>query len=507
MGKYFDHQGYFSLRAWAQSVLVFGAFCDSDLEGAFRRNSCFVRNLDGVDLLKGNRSTNLYTINLHEMASASSICLMARATSTKSCDGITFYPISIWTPSMTLLKTILSPDVDELEIQEHVQHQTATIADNVPNVMFDANTFVNPFATSDVESSSSQYVDPSNMAIYESTSDLMVTCAKYALTVKHCGTARMSKKAMTDPGMDLNQQCKKKPSSVPKGFMVPPREGIDFEEFFALLLEEANRDILAYARAHKRSHVVFQWNVKHAFLAWTLKRDVYDSGLKLTGIQMLTMRDVKKTPSIVLRVGAQFLAEKLVSMVLQRNKTVLRLSTAKQNMCPIRLLFPKSLMLDTVHVLCFQSTRYQSIVIRKSAIANILNPVPQHSEQKHIAVRYHFIKEHVEKGTIELYFVKTDYQLADLFTRWLQSSFQQSRDSTIWFRPPLYCASIISQKELPEPRDLPRNTPLDRSEVLGTSHEVSVSTEGVEEWKRFVRIKGEKKEALHTTLGRNQVNA
>ncbi|GKA40810.1 hypothetical protein Tco_0733403 [Tanacetum coccineum] len=44
-----------------------GQFCDSDLEVAFRRNSCFVRNLDGVDLLKGNRSTNLYTINLHEM--------------------------------------------------------------------------------------------------------------------------------------------------------------------------------------------------------------------------------------------------------------------------------------------------------------------------------------------------------------------------------------------------------------------------------------------------------
>nr|GFA52380.1 retrovirus-related Pol polyprotein from transposon TNT 1-94 [Tanacetum cinerariifolium] len=40
--------------------------------------------LDGVDLLKGNRSTNLYTINLYDMASASPICLMARATPTKS---------------------------------------------------------------------------------------------------------------------------------------------------------------------------------------------------------------------------------------------------------------------------------------------------------------------------------------------------------------------------------------------------------------------------------------
>nr|GEX71926.1 DNA-directed DNA polymerase [Tanacetum cinerariifolium] len=52
----------------------------------------------------------------------------------------------------------------------------------------------------------------------------------------------------------------------------------------------------------------------------------------------------------------------------------------------------------------------------KSAIAISCNPV-QHSRTKHIVVRYHFIKEHMEKGTIELYFVKTDYQLADIFTK------------------------------------------------------------------------------------------
>ncbi|GJY67038.1 retrovirus-related pol polyprotein from transposon TNT 1-94 [Tanacetum coccineum] len=61
-----------------------GQFCDSDLEIAFRRKTCFVRNLDGVNLLKGSRTTNLYTINLYEMSSASPICLIARATSTKS---------------------------------------------------------------------------------------------------------------------------------------------------------------------------------------------------------------------------------------------------------------------------------------------------------------------------------------------------------------------------------------------------------------------------------------
>nr|GEX63808.1 retrovirus-related Pol polyprotein from transposon TNT 1-94 [Tanacetum cinerariifolium] len=61
-----------------------GQLCDSDLEVAFRRNACFVRNLEGVDLLSENRTTNLYTINLHDMASTSPIWLMACASSTKS---------------------------------------------------------------------------------------------------------------------------------------------------------------------------------------------------------------------------------------------------------------------------------------------------------------------------------------------------------------------------------------------------------------------------------------
>ncbi|GJX69395.1 hypothetical protein Tco_0305122 [Tanacetum coccineum] len=69
-----------------QNLFSVGQFCDSDLEVTFRRNTCFVRTLKGVDLLKGNCTTNLYTINLHEMAYASPIYLMARATSTKSKD-------------------------------------------------------------------------------------------------------------------------------------------------------------------------------------------------------------------------------------------------------------------------------------------------------------------------------------------------------------------------------------------------------------------------------------
>nr|GFA44671.1 hypothetical protein [Tanacetum cinerariifolium] len=75
-----------------------GQFCDSDLEVAFRRNACFVRNLEGVDLLSGNSTTNLYTINLYEMASVSPICLMLVLLPPSHGYGINVYPTLILTP-------------------------------------------------------------------------------------------------------------------------------------------------------------------------------------------------------------------------------------------------------------------------------------------------------------------------------------------------------------------------------------------------------------------------
>nr|GEY61531.1 copia protein [Tanacetum cinerariifolium] len=52
----------------------------------------------------------------------------------------------------------------------------------------------------------------------------------------------------------------------------------------------------------------------------------------------------------------------------------------------------------------------------QSTISISCNPV-QHSRTKHIHTRYHFIKEQVENGITELYLVRTEYQLADIFTK------------------------------------------------------------------------------------------
>ncbi|GJZ82581.1 retrovirus-related pol polyprotein from transposon TNT 1-94, partial [Tanacetum coccineum] len=64
-------------RAWSQ-------FWDADLEVAFQKNTCFIRNLEGVDLLSGSRDINLYTISLDDMLKTSLICLLSKASKTKS---------------------------------------------------------------------------------------------------------------------------------------------------------------------------------------------------------------------------------------------------------------------------------------------------------------------------------------------------------------------------------------------------------------------------------------
>ncbi|GKF80168.1 hypothetical protein Tco_0238770, partial [Tanacetum coccineum] len=52
----------------------------------------------------------------------------------------------------------------------------------------------------------------------------------------------------------------------------------------------------------------------------------------------------------------------------------------------------------------------------RNAIALCCNNV-QHSRSKHIDIRHHLIRKQVEKGVVELYFMMTDYQLSDIFTK------------------------------------------------------------------------------------------
>ncbi|GJY96800.1 integrase, catalytic region, zinc finger, CCHC-type containing protein [Tanacetum coccineum] len=66
------------------NLFSIGQFCDGDLEVAFCSKTCYVRNLKGDDLLTGGRESNFYTICISDLAASSPVCLMSKATSTKS---------------------------------------------------------------------------------------------------------------------------------------------------------------------------------------------------------------------------------------------------------------------------------------------------------------------------------------------------------------------------------------------------------------------------------------
>nr|GFA50310.1 hypothetical protein [Tanacetum cinerariifolium] len=68
----------------SHNLFSVGQFCDSDLEVAFRQHTCFIRNLDRVDLRTGSRGNNLYTLSIQDMMASSPICLLSKVSKTKS---------------------------------------------------------------------------------------------------------------------------------------------------------------------------------------------------------------------------------------------------------------------------------------------------------------------------------------------------------------------------------------------------------------------------------------
>ncbi|GJY99761.1 retrovirus-related pol polyprotein from transposon TNT 1-94 [Tanacetum coccineum] len=114
--------------------------------------------------------------------------------------------------------------------------------------------------------------------------------------------------------------------------------------------------------------------------------------------------------------GLQFLGGKLVIWS-SKKQDCTTMSTAEAEYVSLSAYCAKVIWMRTQ--LLDYGYKYNRIPMycdSKSAIDISCNPV-QHSKTKHIDIRYHIIKEHVEKGTVEIYFVGIKYQLADLFTK------------------------------------------------------------------------------------------
>ncbi|GJW38370.1 hypothetical protein Tco_0520654 [Tanacetum coccineum] len=140
-----------------------------------------------------------------------------------------------------------------------------------------------------------------------------------------------------------------------------------------------------------------------------------DTGMSLTAYvdaNHVGCQDTRRNTSE----SAQFLGDKLVSRSSKKQKSTAISSTEVEYIslsgCCAQILWMRSQLTDYG----FQINKISLYCDNKSVIALCCNNV-QHSRAKHIDVRYHYIKEQVENGIVELYFVRTEYQLADIFTK------------------------------------------------------------------------------------------
>nr|GEU93751.1 retrovirus-related Pol polyprotein from transposon TNT 1-94 [Tanacetum cinerariifolium] len=201
----------------SHNLFSVGQFCDADLEVAFRKSTCYIRDLKGYDLLTGSHGTDFYSITLQDTTSPNPICLMAKATSSQAwlwhrrLSHLNFDTINL------LSKNDIVVGLPKLKFVK--DHLCSSMIEE--NAHVENDEFINIFCT------------PEELHQFD----------------------RLDVWELVDRPL-----CK--------------NEGVDFEESFAPVARlEAVRLFIAYA-AHK-SFTVYQIDVKTAFLYGPLKEEVY----------------------------------------------------------------------------------------------------------------------------------------------------------------------------------------------------------------------------------------
>ncbi|GJU63050.1 retrovirus-related pol polyprotein from transposon TNT 1-94 [Tanacetum coccineum] len=420
--KNFSEIRVYYMEGLGHNLFSVGQFCDTDLEVAFRKHSCYVRDTDGVKLIKSSCGSNLYTISVEDMMKSSPICLLSKAskeqnqdsTAERHCRKTEPYScrgrpdnadifqgsnVFLWAEEAVLVQGNLAPmflrsgtdkfqgsvpiqvlaEVTLWSLQPGLHLHLLPIDQDAPfqvqsTVIFVGHT-ISMFTSRLLEASSSGDISSGVEYPYELVPQpdcVMIIALKWIYKVK------------LDEYGDV---LKNKARLVAKGYR--QEEGIDFEESFAWLhvsrlsfvrFKASSLDVVSGLAYQKEP-------LKHLNGSLRYLRGTINWGLwypKDTAMALMAYADADHTGCQDTRRSAsgsaQFLGDKLVSWSSKKQK-----STAIFN------------------------TRVPLLS------AAIMSSTPGPSTLTYD--RHHFIREQVEKGVVELYFVTTDYQLADIFTK------------------------------------------------------------------------------------------
>nr|GEX63592.1 retrovirus-related Pol polyprotein from transposon TNT 1-94 [Tanacetum cinerariifolium] len=371
---------------------------NGDLEVAFQKNTCFIRNLEGVGLLSGSRDTNLYTISLDDMLKTSSICLLSKTLKTKS-----------WLRHRHLL---------------HLNFGTLNklakdgLARGIPKLKFQKDLMCSACALGKSMKSSHQpkAEDTNQEKLYLLHMNLCVLMHVESINGKSRSCEDLGKlNAKADIGIFVGYTPKKKVFDIYNRITQKIIETIHvtFDELTSMASEQFCSGLglqimtpvtpIPVAAAPRAVKIV------DSPVSTSIGQDAPSSSAYHIGCQ-----DARRSTSG----SALFLGDKLACWSSNKQKSTAISSTkakyiALSGYCA-QIIWIRLQLIDYRFIF----NKIPLYCDNKSEIPLCYNNV-QHSRAKHIDVRYNYIKEKVENGIVELYLVQTEYQLADIFTKLL----------------------------------------------------------------------------------------
>nr|GEU82652.1 copia protein [Tanacetum cinerariifolium] len=342
-------------------------FCDSDLEVAFRKQSCYVRDTDGVELIKGSRSSNLYTVSVEDMLKSSLICLLSKAFKNKSwlwhcrLNHLNFGTIN------DLARKDLVRGLPRLKFEkDHLCSVCQLEPPRVERPVSPAPMVPIPINTTGTPSSTTIDQDAPSPSHSPSSSTLQSLSLQQSIAAE--STIMEDNPLAPDDNDPFVNVLALEPSSEASSFEDAPRAWYQASPTKKHL--EALKWVFRYLRGTIKWVL---WYPKDTAMALMAYADTDHAGCQ----------DTRRSTSG----RAQFIGDKLI-------------------------LWMRSQLTDYG----FAFNKIPLYCDNRSAIALCCTNV-QHFRSKHIDIRHHFIRDQVEKGVVELYFVTTNYQLADIFTK------------------------------------------------------------------------------------------
>ncbi|GJR87261.1 retrovirus-related pol polyprotein from transposon TNT 1-94 [Tanacetum coccineum] len=206
-------QGVYYIEGLGHNLFSVGKFCDADLEVAFQKNTCFIRNLEGVDLLFESRHTNLYTISLDDMLKTSpsgpGLHSMTPATSSSGLVPNTVSQQPCIPPNKDDWDHLFQPMFDEYFNPPSIDVSPVQEA-AAPRVMVLADSLVLTSIDQDYPSIRSSYSKHDwrsfSLCLYKKATPNRTMCVIFDAFLTFCRKQRNFKQAMIEPSWIIAMQ-------------------------------------------------------------------------------------------------------------------------------------------------------------------------------------------------------------------------------------------------------------------------------------------------------------